>query len=116
MWLPILASLVDARFHAIPQNIPLELRKHGQHSGQRPPARGREVEGFAQGDEADLKGGQLLQRVNQVRQRPPPAIQPPDQDAIDLSPAGRFNEHLPLGPGRGSGRHVFDQTDFLYQP
>ena len=35
MWLPDFAGLVDSRFHAIPQNIPLELRKHGQHTGQR---------------------------------------------------------------------------------
>ena len=58
MRLPILASLVDSRFHAIPQNIPLELRKHGQHTGQRPPAWGRQVESFRQGDEPDLEGGQ----------------------------------------------------------
>ena len=46
--------------------------------------------------------------VNQVRQRPPPAIQPPDQDAIDLSPAGRRNERLPLGARRSPGSDVLN--------
>ena len=36
MRLLVFAGLADSRFHAIPQNIPLELRKHGQHTGQRP--------------------------------------------------------------------------------
>ena len=100
MWLPILASLVDSRFHAIPQNIPLELRKHGQHTGQRPPAWGREVEGFAQGDEADLKGGQLLQRVNQVRQRPPPAIRL-IKDALPFLQKALFEGVISNSPATG---------------
>ena len=105
-WIGI--SVQDGPEYAIPQNIPLELRKHGQHPGQRPPARGRQVERFAQGHETDIEGGQLLERVHHVGQGPPPAIQSPDPDAIDLSPAGRRDERLPLGASRGSGSDVLN--------
>ena len=40
MRFPILSCLVDSRLHAVPQNISLELRKHGQHPGERSTARG----------------------------------------------------------------------------
>ncbi len=46
MWFPVLSCLRDSRLHAVAQNLPLELRKHGQHPGERPAARGREVERF----------------------------------------------------------------------
>ena len=36
MRFPILSSLVDSRFHTIPQDIPLELRKHGRNSSSGP--------------------------------------------------------------------------------
>ena len=47
MRFPILSCLVDSRLHAVPQNISLELRKHGQHPGERSAARGRQAERFA---------------------------------------------------------------------
>ena len=71
----ILSCLVEARLHAVPQNIPLELRKHGQHPGERSAARGRQVERFTQGHESHVECVQFLERVHQVQQRPPLAIQ-----------------------------------------
>ena len=106
MRFPILSGLLDSRFDAVPQNIPLELRKHGQHPGQRSTARGRQVKRFRQGHESHVECVQFLESVDQVHQRPPPAIQSPDQDAIDFSPPGRFDERLPPGSCRGPGPHV----------
>jgi hypothetical protein len=40
--------LSDTGFHPIAQNVALELGKHRQHAGERPPARHRQIEGLAQ--------------------------------------------------------------------
>ena len=51
---------------------------------------------------------QFLERVHQVHQRPPSAIQSPDQDAIDISPSGSLDERLPLRACRGPRPHVLN--------
>ena len=52
----LFACLGDARFHAIPQDIALEFRKHGEHAGEGSSAGGRHVESLCQRHEADTDG------------------------------------------------------------
>jgi len=48
VWFSFLAGLSNTRFHAITQNVALELGEHRQHAGERPPARRRQIDGLAQ--------------------------------------------------------------------
>jgi len=50
------ACLGDARFHAIPQDVALEFREHGEHAGQGSAAGGGHVERLSQGCEAHPHG------------------------------------------------------------
>ncbi len=70
----LLTSLVNLCLAAISQNIALELREHGQHTGECSAARRRHVQGFAQGDEAHVQSCQLLQRRHEIDQRPSPPV------------------------------------------
>ena len=80
MWSPLLSGLIDSRLHPVPQNIPFEFRKHGQHACESATARGGEIERFAQRNEAHVERRQFLKRVNKIYERPSPAIKPPDDD------------------------------------
>ncbi len=109
MRFPILSCLVDSRFHAVPQNISRNMLQE---------LNALDV-GFVSLCEAlDLTtpSGRALAGMlavfaefdHQVHQRPPPAIQSPDQDAIDLPPSGRLDELLPLRACRGPRPHVLN--------
>ena len=85
------SGLLDSRLHAVPQNISLELRKHGHHSGERSAARGRQVERFA-------KGTRIPRRVRSV----PGACSPGPPATAPSDPAARpgHNRSPAVGPLR----------------
>ncbi len=89
---PALSGLVNSCLNPVPQNIAFEFRKHGQHACKSPTARGGEIERFAQRNETHVESRQFLKRVDKVYERPPPAIQAPDDDRINLSTPGRFDQ------------------------
>jgi hypothetical protein len=92
-----LAGLGNPGLHAVAQDVPLELGEDGKHAGQRPSARGGQVERLAERDEADLEYGQFLKRHDQIDQGASPAIQPPDQDQVKFSASGRSEQLFPFG-------------------
>lgn len=51
MRFPVLSGLIDSCLHPVPQNIPFEFRKHGQHACESAAARGGEIERLAQAKE-----------------------------------------------------------------
>jgi hypothetical protein len=61
-----LASLGNAGFHPVPQDIALEFREHGEHAGEGSPPRGGHVERLRQRHEADSDGMELLECRDQV--------------------------------------------------
>src|SRR5262245_23110414 len=92
MRFPVLSGLIDSRLHSVTQNIPLELRKHGQHACESSSAWGGEIERFAKRNEAHVERRQFLKRVNKVYERPSPAIKPPHEHGINLPPPRGFNQ------------------------
>ncbi len=93
----IFAGLSYPGFHAIAEDVPLEFGEDREHAGQGPTARRGQVERLAERDEADLECGQLLERRDQIDEGAPPAIQPPDQDQVELSPSRRPHQVFALG-------------------
>jgi hypothetical protein len=49
---------------------------------------------------------EFLQGADEVEQRPPPTIEPPDHNDIELAAAGRFEHRLALWPHIGAGADV----------
>jgi len=105
------ASLGDAGFDAISQDVALELRKDGEHAGERSTARGGHVQCFRKRDKADAEGAQLLQGANQVEERASPSIKAPDEDGIDLTPASGIHHRFSLGAAFGAGADLFNFRD-----
>ena len=93
----IFAGLSYPGFHAIAEDVPLEFGEDREHAGQGPTARRGQVERLAERDEADLECGQLLERRDQIDEGAPPAIQPPDQDQVELSPSRRPHQVFASG-------------------
>lgn len=67
-----------------------------------PPAWGGQIKGLAQRNEADLQRHQFLLRGDQIDKRPPPAVETPDDDDINLFASGGTEQFLPLWTCRGA--------------
>jgi hypothetical protein len=93
----------DTGFDAVAQNVAFELRKDGEHAGERATARRRHIQGFRQGHEADVQRAELLQRADQVEQRPAPAIEPPHEDRVELASPCGIHHRFALCPVLGAG-------------
>src|SRR5450631_2370704 len=107
---PVLPCLCDPSLDAISQNVAFELREDGKHAGQGAPTGRGQVERLRERDEADPQLIEFLQGADEVEQRPPPTIEPPDhndiENDIELAAAGRFEHRLALWPHVGAGADV----------
>ena len=67
------------------KNLPFELGEHGEQSGHGAAGGGGQIECFGQRDETHSEMLKFLQRRNQIRNGPAPAIQTPNQHDIDFA-------------------------------
>ena len=79
---------------SFPQNLPFELGEDRQQSGHRSTGGRGQVQRLGQRHEAHAEMLQFLERRQQIRYRPAPAVQPPDQHHIDLPAAGGLQQFL----------------------
>jgi len=68
--------------------------------------RGGQVQCLGQVDEPDAEVLQFPERRQEIRDRPAPTIQPPDQHHVDLPPASGFQQFLSRFPSCRSGVHL----------
>ncbi len=73
----ISSTSLPAVLHPIPQNIPFEFRKYGQHACESANARRGEIEHFAQRNEAHVERRHFLKRVDKVKRSPPGDVRHP---------------------------------------
>ena len=85
MHLPTFARVGHARFDALADHIPFELRKDRKDVGEGAPCRRREIEGLRQQDESHTSSREIVQRRHQVDERASPAIAFPYQNEIELA-------------------------------
>ncbi len=97
------SSFGDAGFDAIAQDVALELRKDGEHAGERAAARRRHIQSFGERHEANVQRAELLQRADEIKQRAPPAIEPPHEDGVDLASPCGVHHRLALRSVLGAG-------------
>jgi len=104
---PVLAGLGNACFDAVTQNVPFKFGEHSQHSGKSPTAWSRQIEGLAQRDKTNIQRDQFLQRSDEIGERPPPAVESPHEDGINLFSTRGAEQFVTARTGRSAG------TDFL---
>lgn len=85
----------------LPQDLPFKLGENGQQAGHGASGWGGQVQGFGQGNKTDAQMLQFLECGEQIRYRPAPAVQPPNQHDIDLAAACGLQQFLTsLSPRR----------------
>jgi len=84
----ILPGMGQASPRSLSQNLSFELGEYGQQAGHRSTGRRGQVQCLGQGNEPDSKMFQFLERGQQIRNRPAPAVQPPYEHYIDFSAPG----------------------------
>jgi hypothetical protein len=60
--------------------------KNREHARQRPATRRCHIERFGERYKPDADGVKLVQGGNEIQKRPPPAIQTPNHDGVQLAP------------------------------
>ena len=79
---------------SFPQNFPFELGENSEQAGHRTPGGRSQIQRLGQRHEADAEMLQLLEGCQQIRYRPTPAVQSPDQHDIDLAAACGLQQFL----------------------
>ncbi len=88
--LAVLACVGQASARSFLQNLPLEGGENGQHGRHRPSGGRGQIQRLGQRYETHSEMLQFLEGGQQIRDRPAPAVQAPDQHHIYLStPSGR---------------------------
>lgn len=98
----------DAGFDTLAQDLTFEFGEDGQHAGHSPSGWSGHVEGFGERNEADAQLSQLFQCDNKIGKRSPPAIQPQDEDCVDLASTNSGKQVFAPGPLQCA------RTDLLY--
>jgi len=73
---------------SLPQNLPFKLCEYRQKAGHRSTGWRSQVQRLGQRHKAHSEMLQFLKGCQQIRYRPAPAVQPPNQHDIDLATAG----------------------------
>jgi hypothetical protein len=106
--------LSNPRFNPVALDVTFELGEDCEHAGQSPAAGCGQVESFAQRDEADAQWSKLLQRGDEVEERPSPTVEPSHNDPIELPPSRRLEQLLSLRPQDCARANILDfQGSFL---
>ena len=106
--LPILPCMSQASPSSFPQYFPFEFGKNSKQSSHRSTGRRGQIQRLGQRDKPDAEMLQLLECRQQIRYRPTPAVQPPNQHYTDLATAGCLQQFLTSFP---LGRTGADLTD-----
>jgi hypothetical protein len=93
----------QASTRSFAQNLAFELSKDGEESSHRATGWRSQIESLGQRNETNAKILEFLQRRQQIRYRPAPAIQTPDEHDIDFAPTSGLNQSLARLPLRCAG-------------
>ena len=104
----VLPRMFQARQRAFPQNLTFELSEYSEQAGHGATRRGGQIQCLCQGNEPDTQVFQLLERRQQIRYRPTPAVQPPHQDQVDLPATRGVQQPLASFPFCRAGVHLTD--------
>jgi len=95
-FLPVLPGVGQASPDPFPQDFSFELRENSEQPGHGSTGWRRQIQRFGQRDETNTEMLQFLECHQQVRYRPAPAVQPPNQHHVDL-PAARSLQYSLAG-------------------
>jgi hypothetical protein len=88
---------LETRNHAFPDQVPLELRKHGEHPEHGPACGRGRVDRLIKDDEVDTERLELPAEGDQMRERTSQAIELGADDDVDLTPARNLHERVEAG-------------------